>query len=76
MTPDRADRYAQVCGYTLARAHARTGDPIAIAAYLGTATSIARAMPAFADAYADQNERDHADFVSHLAAKEPAAVTT
>jgi uncharacterized protein (DUF2252 family) len=76
MTPIALTVYGQACGYTLARAHARTGDPIAIAAYLGGGKSIVRAMRRFATVYADQNERDHAEFVSHLAAKEPAAVTT
>ena len=76
MTPIALTVYAQACGFTLARAHARTGDPIAIAAYLGGGKSIVRAMRRFATAYADQNERDHAEFVTHLAAKEPASVTT
>jgi uncharacterized protein (DUF2252 family) len=52
--------YAQVCGWTLARAHARAGDRVAIAAYLGSSDSFDRALAAFAEAYADQNERDHA----------------
>jgi uncharacterized protein (DUF2252 family) len=51
--------YAEVCGQTLARAHARSGDPIAIAAYLGTGSVFDRAMAAFASTYADQNERDY-----------------
>ena len=75
MTPIALTVYAQACGYTLARAHARTGDPIAIAAYLGGGKSIARGMRRFATSYADQNERDHAEFVGHLAATEPAAAT-
>ena len=49
----------ELCGWTLARAHARSGDPIAIAAYLGTGDGFDRAMAAFAEAYADQNERDY-----------------
>ncbi len=52
--------YGRVCGWTLARAHARSGDRIAIAAYLGSGDSFDRAMASFAEAYADQNERDHA----------------
>ena len=52
--------YGRVCGWTLARAHARTGDRIAIAAYLGSGDSFDRAMASFAEAYADQNERDYA----------------
>jgi uncharacterized protein (DUF2252 family) len=51
--------YARVCGWSLAHAHARTGDPIAIAGYLGSGDAFDRALAAFAEAYADQNERDH-----------------
>jgi uncharacterized protein (DUF2252 family) len=51
--------YAQMCGWTLARAHARSGDAIAIAAYLGDSAEMDEAMARFAVAYADQNERDH-----------------
>jgi hypothetical protein len=57
--------YAEICGYTLARAHARGGDASAIAGYLGSGQSMARAMAAFASAYADQNEKDHAAFAAH-----------
>ena len=53
--------YAEMCGWTLARAHARTGDRVAIAAYLGQSDSFDRAIGTFADAYADQNERDFDD---------------
>jgi uncharacterized protein (DUF2252 family) len=52
--------YAEICGWTLARAHARSGDPIAIAAYLGSGDAFDRSMASFARAYADQNERDYA----------------
>ena len=51
--------YAPVCGGTLARAHARSGDRIAIASYLGNGDVFDRAIADFADAYADQNERDY-----------------
>ncbi len=51
--------YGRVCGWTLARAHARSGDRIAIAAYLGTSPAFARAIASFAEAYADQNQRDY-----------------
>jgi uncharacterized protein (DUF2252 family) len=54
------DRYARLCGWTLARAHARSGDPVAIASYLGSGAVFDRAMVEFAEAYADQNEADHA----------------
>ena len=52
--------YAEICGWTLARAHARSGDAIAIAAYLGSSDAFDEAMAAFAEGYADQNERDYA----------------
>ncbi|MFF5295865.1 DUF2252 domain-containing protein [Paractinoplanes globisporus] len=52
--------YAALCGWTLARAHARTGDRIAIAAYLGTDATFDNAIADFAEKYADQTERDHA----------------
>ncbi len=52
-------QYAELCGLTLAHAHARSGDTVAIAAYLGSGDSFDRAMAAFAEAYADQNERDY-----------------
>jgi hypothetical protein len=51
--------YGQVCGWTLARAHARSGDRIAIAAYLGGSDVYDRAIADFSAAYADQNERDY-----------------
>jgi uncharacterized protein (DUF2252 family) len=59
MTPESLGLYAQVCGWTLARAHARSGDRIAIAAYLGTSDTFDLAIADFAAAYADQNELDH-----------------
>ncbi|MGC1281446.1 MAG: DUF2252 domain-containing protein [Streptosporangiaceae bacterium] len=55
--------YGQLCGWTLARAHARSGDRIAIAAYLGASDAFDRAITQFAAAYADQNERDHQSLV-------------
>ncbi|WP_033262619.1 DUF2252 domain-containing protein [Amycolatopsis vancoresmycina] len=60
MTPDVLRAHARLCGWTLARAHARTGDPLAIAAYLGSGPAFAEAVREFAVACADQNERDHA----------------
>ena len=56
--------YARLCGATLARAHARWGDRIAIAAYLGNGDAFDRAIADFSTAYADQNERDFDAFVS------------
>jgi uncharacterized protein (DUF2252 family) len=55
--------YGRLCGWTLARAHARSGDRIAIAAYLGGGQVFDRALAEFAQAYADQNERDYAEVV-------------
>ncbi|MEU0796775.1 DUF2252 domain-containing protein [Amycolatopsis sp. NPDC005961] len=60
MTPDVLRSHARLCGWTLARAHARTGDALAIAAYLGSGPAFAEAVREFAVACADQNERDHA----------------
>jgi uncharacterized protein (DUF2252 family) len=60
MEPAGMNRYATLCGLTLARAHARSGDAVAIAAYLGSGDQFDRAMATFAEAYADQNERDYA----------------
>ncbi|WP_320668739.1 DUF2252 domain-containing protein [Patulibacter defluvii] len=57
--PEAMVRYAELCGWTLARAHARSGDRAAIAAYLGGGDRFDRAMVAFAAAYADRNEADH-----------------
>jgi uncharacterized protein (DUF2252 family) len=51
--------YGKLCGYSLAKAHARSGDAIAIASYLGSGESFDRALASFAEAYADQNERDY-----------------
>ncbi len=59
MVPKSMRIYAETCGWTLARAHARSGDAVAIAAYLGTGDTFDRAITAFAAAYADQNERDY-----------------
>jgi uncharacterized protein (DUF2252 family) len=58
--PRGLDIYGEVCGFLLARAHARSGDRIAIASYLGKGDTFDQALLEFATAYADQNERDHA----------------
>jgi uncharacterized protein (DUF2252 family) len=63
MAPNDMATYGQLCGWTLARAHARSGDRIAIAAYLGGGDVFDRAMADFAESYADQNERDYAALV-------------
>ncbi len=59
MTPGVMAQYGRWCGWTLARAHARSGDRIAIAAYLGTGPTFDRAILEFSRAYAEQNERDY-----------------
>jgi uncharacterized protein (DUF2252 family) len=59
MSPKAMTLYAGMCGWTLARAHARSGDRIAIAAYLGKGDGFDRAIGAFSEAYAKQNEADH-----------------
>jgi uncharacterized protein (DUF2252 family) len=61
------DLYARLCAWTLARAHARSGDSIAIASYLGSSDVFDRAIAAFAEAYADQNESDHAALLHAIA---------
>ena len=68
MRVPRAIRYAFLCGATLARAHARWGDRIAIAAYLGKGDAFERAMAVFAAAYAEQNERDYQALVDAVRA--------
>jgi uncharacterized protein (DUF2252 family) len=60
MDPAAMRAYAQLCGQTLARAHARSGDRIGIGAYLGKSDAFDQAVADFAADYADQNERDHA----------------
>ena len=59
MNPRTLNGYGRLCGHTLAKAHARSGDGIAIASYLGSGDSFDRALASFAEAYADQNERDY-----------------
>ncbi len=58
MTPQSMAVYGRLCGWTLARAHARSGDRIAIAAYLGSGKSFDNAIVSFSESYADQNQRD------------------
>jgi uncharacterized protein (DUF2252 family) len=62
MAPETMSLYGKLCGWTLARAHARSGDRIAIASYLGKGDGFDRAMCDFAEAYADQNESDFKEF--------------
>jgi hypothetical protein len=62
MIPSGMTVYARLCGWTLARAHARSGDRIALAAYLGGSARFDQAIADFAEIYADQNERDYTAF--------------
>jgi len=62
MIPSGMRIYANLCGWTLARAHARSGDRIALDAYLGGSDKFDQAIADFAETYADQNERDYATF--------------
>jgi uncharacterized protein (DUF2252 family) len=62
MPPETMRSYGALCGRTLARAHARSGDRIAIGAYLGSSVAFETAIGEFAASYADQNERDYAAF--------------
>jgi len=66
MRPRSLEIYAKGCGWTLARAHARSGDAVAIGAYLGSNAAFDDAIVEFADAYADQNERDHAELLAAI----------
>jgi uncharacterized protein (DUF2252 family) len=63
MTPVGLPVYARICGWTLARAHARSGDPVAIAEYLGTSEAFDKSITDFSQRYADQNEQDYQQFV-------------
>lgn len=65
-TLERMVMYADLCGRTLARGHARSGDPIAIASYLGKGEAFDRAVTSFAEEYADQNRRDYDAFVTAI----------
>jgi uncharacterized protein (DUF2252 family) len=66
LTPHGLELYARMCGWTLARAHARSGDRIALAAYLGSGDAFDTAIAAFSEHYADQSERDHAALVAAI----------
>ena len=74
MLPEGMTLYARLCGWTLARAHARSGDRIALAAYLGGSAKFDQAIADFAETYADQNELDYAAF--QAAVKEGKAEAT
>jgi uncharacterized protein (DUF2252 family) len=67
MTVEDLATWGELCGWALARGHARSGEPATIAAYLGEDTAFDHAMGSFADAYADQTERDFASFTTAIA---------
>jgi uncharacterized protein (DUF2252 family) len=68
MTARGLEIYGRMCGWTLARAHARSGDRIAIASYLGGGDAFDKAIAGFSESYADQSERDHAALVEAIEA--------
>jgi len=67
VTPSQLRNHAATCAWTLARGHARSGDAVAIDAYVGTSDRLDRSLTAFAQDYADRNEADHAAFVQAIA---------
>jgi len=67
MTPGAMRVYGEVCAWTLARAHARSGDRVAIAAYAGASRKLDDALTEFGHRYADQNRSDHAALVAAIA---------
>ncbi|MDA0161387.1 DUF2252 domain-containing protein [Solirubrobacter ginsenosidimutans] len=75
MEPTAMTIYARLCGHALAKAHARSGDAIAIASYLGGSDSFDRALATFAETYADQNERDYSALQEAVASGRIAAET-
>ena len=68
MVPEGLAFYARICGWTLARAHARSGDAVAIAAHLGTSDRFDESITGFSERYADQNERDYQAFTDAVRA--------
>jgi hypothetical protein len=75
MVPRGMRTYGALCGWTLARAHARSGDRIAIAAYLGRSDKFDAAIAEFAESYADLNERDHSALADAVATGRAEAVS-
>ena len=67
MDPKSLSVYGGICAWTLARAHARSGDPVALAAYLGASSTFDQAIADFSLSYADQNEVDHQSLVDAIA---------
>src|SRR5580700_5559149 len=75
MLPEGMTVYSRLCGWTLARAHARSGDRVALAAYLGGSAKFDHAIADFAETYADQNERDYAEFQAAVTDGRAEAIT-
>ena len=76
MLPENFPIFAEICGWTLARAHARSGDAVGIAAYLGGADKFDQAIASFARLYADQNDRDHRALVDAIISGRAEATTS
>ena len=74
MVPAALTFYAEICGRTLAHAHARSGDPVALAAYMGEKDRFDQSITEFSDRYADQNERDYQAFAKAIKSGRLAAV--
>jgi hypothetical protein len=68
MAPVTLTFYARICGWTLARVHARSGDPVALAAYLGSGDAFDRSILDFCERYADQNDKDYDEFTEAVRA--------
>jgi uncharacterized protein (DUF2252 family) len=75
LVPKAMATYGELCGWTLARAHARSGDRIAIAAYLGSGSSFEKAILEFSNAYAEQNERDYQQLAAAVVSERITAET-
>jgi uncharacterized protein (DUF2252 family) len=75
MTPLGLRFYAGICGWTLARAHARSGDAVALAGYLGKSDKFDRSLTDFSERYADQNERDYQTFANAVQSGRLQAIT-
>jgi hypothetical protein len=75
MVPRGMEVYAEWCGWTLARAHARSGDRVALSAYLGKSDAFDIAIGSFAAAYADQNQRDYEALTAAVASGRVTAET-
>jgi hypothetical protein len=75
LRPEGLGFYGALCAWALARAHARSGDSVAISAYLGTSDTFDGAISDFAETYADRNEEDHRAYLAAIAAGRVSTVT-